>query len=123
LCEAPAAEPWITTDNPVALFEPFPPAGRTPGVYGPSLQFLWPVSPQFLLFGDPMTPGKDDRGRVPAKTVRIMTEELLRIAHRQAYASFFSKDLQARINRVFKDRQPLVRPMPADHPWPRAGGD
>lgn len=112
LCEAPVSEPWITTDNPVALFEPFPVPGRVLGVYGPSLQFLWPVSPRFLVFGEPMTSGPDDRGRVPARTVRMMTDELLSIAHRQVYASFFSEGLQQRVNRIFKDREPLIRPMP-----------
>ena len=75
LCEAPVSEPWITTDNPVALFEPSP-GRRKPGVYGPSLQFLFPISPRFLLFGEPMTPGPDDRGRVPAHTVRMFTDAL-----------------------------------------------
>lgn len=81
----PVSEPWITTDRP-----------RVPGVYGPSLQFLWAVSPRFLVFGEPMTSGPDDRGRVPARTVRMMTDELLSIAHRQVYASFFSTRLQQR---------------------------
>lgn len=114
LLEAPVAEPWITTDNPVALFEPFP-VRPVPEIYGPSLQVLFPLSPQFLLFGDPMTTGPDDRGRVPARTVHMMTDDLLRIAHRQVYASFFSKELQTRVNRVFKERVPLVVPMPANY--------
>ena len=63
LCEAPASEPWITTDNPVALFEPFPVRPKLE-LYGPSLQFLFPISPGFLLFGEPMTKGPDDRGRM-----------------------------------------------------------
>ena len=114
LCEAPVSEPWITTDNPVALFEPFP-GRRKPGVYGPSLQFLFPISPRFLLFGEPMTPGPDDRGRVPAHTVRMFTDDLLKIAHRQIYASFFSKELQSRVNRVFKRRGAVIVPMPANY--------
>ena len=93
LLEAPTSEPWVTTDNPVALFEPFPVRSKSE-IYGPSLQFLFPISPRFLLSGDPMTREADDRGRVSVKTVRKMTDELLRIAHRQVYASFFSKDLQ-----------------------------
>ncbi len=112
MLEAPASESWITTDNPVALFEPFPVRPRRE-IYGPSFQFLFPVSPRFLLFGDPMTKGPDDRGRVPASTVRQMTADLLRIAHRQVYASYFSKDLQALVNQVFKEREPLVVAMPA----------
>ena len=40
-----------------------------------------------------MTPGPDDRGRVPAHTVRMFTDDLLEIAHRQVYASIFSKGL------------------------------
>jgi hypothetical protein len=81
LLEAPASEPWLTTANPVSLFEPFSVRPRR-GVYGPSLQFLFPVSPRFLLFGDPMTKGPDDQGRVAAHIVRSMTDDLLRIAHR-----------------------------------------
>jgi hypothetical protein len=113
LCEASASEPWITTDNPVALFEPFP-GRRKPGVYGPSLQFLFPISPRFLLFGEPMTHGPDDRGRVSARIVRMFTDDLLRIAHRQVYASIFSKELQSRVNRVFKQRGKVIVPMPAN---------
>lgn len=114
LCEAPMSEPWITTDNPVALFEPFPIRPKLE-LYGPSLQFLFPISPRFLLFGEPMTKGLDDRGRVPAENVRMMTQDLLRIAHRQVYASFFSKELQSRVNRIFKERAPLIVPMPAGY--------
>ncbi len=44
-------------DNPVALFEPIP-ARDKHGIFGPSLQFIWAVSPQFLLFGDPTTKGR-----------------------------------------------------------------
>ncbi|MGE0705458.1 MAG: DUF4238 domain-containing protein [Vicinamibacterales bacterium] len=114
LCEAPASEPWITSDNPVALFEPFP-VQRKGELYGPSLQFLFPISPRFLLFGEPVTRRQDDRGRVSAETVRMMTDDLLRIAHRQVYASFFSKELQSRVNQVFKEREPLMVPMPAGY--------
>jgi hypothetical protein len=114
LCEAPVSEPWITTDNPVALFEPFP-GRRKPGVSGPSLQFLFPVSPRFLLFGEPMAIGPDARGRVPAQTVRMFTGDLLKIAHRQVYASVFSKELQSRVNRVFKQRGAMMLPMPANY--------
>ena len=114
LLEAPLAEPWITTDNPVALFEPSP-VRSVQAIYGPSLQVLFPLSPRFLLFGDPMTTGPDDRGRVPAQTVRLMTDDFLRIAHRQVYASFFSKELQTRVNLVFKERAPLVVTMPANY--------
>lgn len=115
LLEAPTSEPWITADNPVVLLEPVP-VRPTSSIYGPSLQFLFPVSPQFLLFGSPQLQGRpDDRGRVPTETVREMTGELLRIAHRQVYASFFSRELQTRINRVFEDRAPLFVPMPANY--------
>jgi len=55
----------------VVLFEPFPVRPKR-GIYGPSLQFLFPVNPRFLLFGEPMTKGPDDRGRVPAETVRTL---------------------------------------------------
>lgn len=113
LLEAPIAEPWITSDNPVALLEPFPVRPCT-DLYGPSLQVLFPVSPRFLLFGDP-TKGPDDRGRVPAHTVREMSDEILSIAHREVYASFFSKELQARVNEAFRHREPLIRPMPAGY--------
>ena len=44
LLEAPISEPWITTDNPVALFEPFP-VRPVQEIYGPSLQVLFPLSP------------------------------------------------------------------------------
>ena len=44
-----------------------------------------------------------------------MTADFLRIAHHQVYASFFSKDLQARVNRIFKERELLVVPMLASY--------
>ena len=114
LLEAPTSEPWMTTDNPVALFEPFPVRSKRE-IYGPSLQFFFPISPRFLLSGDPMTRGADDRGRVSVKTVRKMTDELLRIAHRQVYASFFSKELQGLFTRLCSERESLVVPMPANY--------
>jgi hypothetical protein len=114
LCEAAAFEPWLTTDNPVALFEPFPVRPKQE-LYGPSLQFLFPISPRFLIFGEPMTKGPDYRVRVPAENVRMMTDDLLRIAHRQVYASFFSRELQPRVNRAFKEREPLIVPMPVGY--------
>jgi hypothetical protein len=114
LCQAPASEPWITTDNPVALFEPFPVRPKL-GLYGPSIQFLFPISRRFLLFGEPMTKSPDDSGRLSAENVRMMTYDLLRIAHRQVYASFFSNELQSRVNRVFREREALIIPMPAGY--------
>ena len=68
-----------------------------------------------------MTKGHDDRGRVAAHVVRTMTDDLLRIAHRQVYASFFSRELQARVNRVFKEREPPIIPMPANNDYWRNG--
>ena len=37
----------------------------------------------------------------------MMTDDLLGIAHRQVYASFFSEELQSRVNQAFKEREPL----------------
>ena len=63
-----------------------------------------------------MTTGPDDRGRGAGPNGRrLMTDDFLRIAHRQVYASFFSKELQTRVNLVFKERAPLVVPMPANY--------
>jgi hypothetical protein len=62
-----------------------------------------------------MTPGPDDRGRVAAHTVRMFTDDLLKIAHRQVYASVFSKELQSRVNRVFKRRRAVIVSMPANY--------
>jgi hypothetical protein len=101
LCESPMSEPFFTTDNPVALFEPLALAGK-PG-YGPSLQFMWPVSPRFMLFGDGMLTGNDERVRIPVRNVRMFMDELLRIAHREVYASCYSKELQARVTRMMKE--------------------
>ena len=114
LLEAPTSEPWVTTDNPVALSEPFPVRPKRE-IYGPSLQFLFPISPRFLLFGEPMTRGADNRGRVSSRTVRMMTDDLLRIADRQMYASFFSKELQGLFTRLCSERESLVVPTPANY--------
>ena len=54
------------------------------------------VNPRFLLFGDPMTQGPNDRDRVRAQIVRLWTDELLEIAHRQVYVRSFSKAADAR---------------------------
>ncbi len=60
-----------------------------------------------------------DGGRVheyvDRSDVRMFTDDLLKIAHRQVYASVFSKELQARVNRVFKERGALIVPMPANY--------
>lgn len=113
LCESPISERFITTDNPVALFEPLASPGKPS--YGPSLQFMWPVSSRFMLFGDGMLSGNDERVRIPAQNVRMFVDELLRIAHSQVYASFYSKELQTRVTRILKERDPLIVPMPANH--------
>jgi hypothetical protein len=113
LCESPIAERFITTDNPVALFEPFAAPGKPS--YGPSLQFMWPVSPRFMLFGDEKLTRQDERVRISGQNVRMFMDELLRIAHREVYASFSSKELQSRVNTIFKGRDPLVVPMPANY--------
>jgi hypothetical protein len=113
LCESPISDCFVTTDNPVALFEPLAAPGK-PG-YGPSLQFMWPVSPKFMLFGDSMLSGGDERVRIPGQNVRMFVDELLRIAHREVYASFCSKELQTRMNRILKDRDPLIVRMPANY--------
>ena len=105
LLETPTSESWVTTDNPVALLEPFPVRPKRE-IYGPSLQFLFPISPRFLLFGDPMTRGADDRDRVSASIARRMTDDLLRIAHRQVYASFFFKELQGLFTRLCSNGDP-----------------
>ena len=105
LLETPTSESWVTTDNPVALLEPFPVRPKRE-IYGPSLQFLFPISPRFLLFGDPMTRGADDRDRVSASIARRMTDDLLRIAHRQVYASFCSKELQGLFTRLCSNGDP-----------------
>lgn len=112
LLEAPGDEPWITSDNPVVLLEPFPIRGPKHPLFGPSLQVLFPVSPRFLVFGEPMTKGPDDRGRVPPRTVRQMNGEVLSIAHLQVYASFYSKALQDQVNQVFKERPPIIPEYP-----------
>jgi hypothetical protein len=115
LLEAPTSEPWITTDNPVVLLEPSP-VRPAPEIYGPSLQFLFPVSPRFLLFGSPQFRGHPGhREQAPGGLARRMNGELLQIAHRQVYASFFSRELQTRINQVFEKREPVIVPMPANY--------
>jgi hypothetical protein len=114
LCEAPASSPFITTDNPVALFDPIP--GRIEGrTGGPLFQFIWPVSPRFLMFGERRGSGPDDRGRISAEMAETWNDELIKVAHKQVYASLFSKELQTRINRTFKEREPLITPLPADY--------
>jgi hypothetical protein len=114
LLEAPTAAPWVTSDNPVVLLEPFP-IRPYKELYGPSLQMLFPVSPRFFLFGEPTTKRPDDGGRVDARTVRQFNDEILSIAYREVYASFFSKKLQDRVNRVFGEREPLILQMPPDY--------
>lgn len=111
LCEAPSPIRFVTTDNPVALFDPVP--RRTKGrIGGPWFQFIWPVSPRFLVFGQRQASGCDERDLIPRTLAERWNQELIEIAHREVYASFFSKELQTQVNRIFKERKPLIPPMP-----------
>lgn len=114
LLEAPSGESFITSDNPVLITDPLGRA-RGPKGYRPSIltQLQFPVSPKYLLVGDfRARPGRVVP--VSADLVKKFNENQIRHAHKEVYASLRSDDLQAQVDKIFRERPPLVPELPPD---------
>jgi hypothetical protein len=116
LLEAPADEPFITSDNPVLLVDPARAAAKSPKDYkAPSFaaQLQFPVSPRYKLIGDFRGPSQQVVP-VTAARVRAHNANMLRHSHKDVYASYRSDALQRALERRFREREPLIPTLPDD---------
>jgi hypothetical protein len=113
LLKAPADTPFLTSDNPVIVFDPN--RGSNPKGYKPSknTQLHFPISPSYLLVGD-------FSGRnglvvdVPAEMVAKFNENQILSANKEVYASVRSEALQRAVDELFKAKPPAVPDLPPD---------
>jgi hypothetical protein len=112
LFEAPDGFAFITSDNPVVINDPL---GRAlgPKGYRPTrmTQLHFPVSSKYLLMGDFLGPNETVQKASPHRLVKYNYNQIIS-AHKEIYASFRSDELQADIDRVFKEKPPLVPELP-----------
>jgi hypothetical protein len=114
LFEVIGDDAFITSDNPVVMNDP---VGRVKGPrnYRPSkmTQLHFPVSPKYLLMGDFLGPNETVRKLTAATFMTFQRNQILS-AHKEVYASFDSDELQALVDKIFKEKPPLVPDLPAD---------
>lgn len=116
LLEAPEDTPVITSDNSVLVIDPARAMVASPRQYrSPSfaMQLQFPISPKYMLVGSFMGPNQIVQG-VTAEQVRRYNENVIRRAHKDVYASYRSDAIQAEVDRVFKERDPLIPTLPDD---------
>lgn len=115
LLEAPADTPFITSDNPVGVFDDNA-KGFKPKDYRPTsgLRFGFALSPQFVLTGE-FVDGADQRLKATAHWVQVFNSSQISRAYVDVYASFKSMDLQAEIDKVHKERPSVIPNLPADY--------
>jgi hypothetical protein len=114
LLEALPETAFVTSDNPVSLFDPSvqtaSPEGFKPGR---DFQFTIPVSPRFMLIGE-RQPAPDRRMMVRPEDVNRANAVHMERAE-EVYASFESSELQAEFEKVVKERPPSIRELPQDY--------
>jgi hypothetical protein len=114
LSEAPDGYQFITSDNPIVMTDPI---GRMQGPkgYRPSIltQLQFPVSPRYMLVGDFMGPNETVQ-RISPELLRKFQYNQLVSAHKEVYAPFKSEELQAAVDKTFKEKPPLVPDLPPD---------
>lgn len=75
------------------------------------MQMFVPLSPRVLLYGD--FKGRiDGVGSISAAQVEIINQRQLEQAYEQVYASFRSDELQGLMEKVFREREPLIPSLP-----------
>lgn len=113
LFEAPVGYAFITSDNPVVVNDPL---GRAlgPKGYRPTkmTQLHFPVSSKYLLMGDFLGPNETVQKASPERLAKYNYNQIVS-AHKEVYAPFKSDELQADVDRVFKEKPPLVPELPA----------
>ncbi|MBI1875836.1 MAG: DUF4238 domain-containing protein [Acidobacteria bacterium] len=116
LLEAPDEQPFITSDNPVLMVDPARAQARSPKEYrAPSFasQLQFPISPKYLLLGSFRGPNQRVQ-LVRTALVREFNGNMLKHAHKEAYASYRSDALQRALDRRAREREPLIPTLPDD---------
>ena len=110
---APDGYAFITSDNPVVINDPL---GRAlgPKGYRPTkmTQCHFPVSSKYLLMGDFLGPNETVQKASPDRMAKYNYNQIVS-AHKEVYAPFKSEELQADVDRVFKEKPPLVPELPS----------
>ena len=113
LLEAPQGEAFITSDNPVIVIDPVVIHGPQRFKHSWQMQLHFPVCSRFYLVGV-VAPPPDRRVLINSERVRGLNENSIRHAHHEIYASYWSLELQTELERVFAERDPLIKELPAD---------
>lgn len=112
LLEAPTGSSFITSDNPILMADPIAKAaGPKKFTFTEALQVLYPISPRYLLMADFRNKGDGQHLLSPEK-VQHFNDQILAQAHEQVYASFGSDVLQQAMDKVFKERAPVIQKPP-----------
>lgn len=108
LFKAPGGYAFISSDNPVVINDPL---GRAlgPKGYRPTkmTQLHFPLSATYLLMGDFLGPNETVLEASLDRLSKYNYNQILS-AHREVYAPFESDELQAEVDRVFKEKPALV---------------
>lgn len=123
LCEAPDDTPFITSDNPVHVFDEA--TRKSYDEYeGPTtgLRFTYPLSPRFALTGQ-YVQAKDQVMSVDIAWVAQANQAQVYKALRQVYASFRSTELWEKVNHVHSVRKPIIPQFPLDVPGSASATD
>lgn len=112
LLEAPDNEAFITSDNPLHIADPPAKASGPKGFRNTTaMQFVFPISPRFLLMGDFIN-RRDGKAKIDADRVAYFNVRHLEEAYEQVYASFHCDELQKLLDEIFAERAPLIQKPP-----------
>ena len=112
LLESPDGDPFITSDNPLQIADPVARARGPKGFqWTKAMQFVFPISPRFLLMGTFGNPG-DGKATIDAGRVAVFNLRHVAQTYEQVYASFHSDELQKMLDRVFAKRAQLIEKPP-----------
>ena len=75
-------------------------------------QLHFPVSSKYLLMGDFLGPNETVQKASPDRLAKYSYNQIVS-AHKEVYAPFKSDELQAEVDRVFKEKPPPVPELPA----------
>lgn len=75
------------------------------------MQFAFPISPKYLLFGDFARPDDETKKLDEFQTSKF-NEDQIEFAYREIYASFESNELREQMEKISKERAPLIPTLP-----------
>lgn len=112
LLEAPQGEAFITSDNPIHIADP-PAKESGPKGYRntTAMQFVFPISPRYLLMGD-FVNRRDGKAKLDEDRVAYFNVRHLEEAYEQVYASFQCDELQKLLDETFASRPALIQKPP-----------